>query len=395
MKKLVVIILIVCLLFAGAISYLSWDKNVPVQQPGAEQPVQEGEELKVRSLNAEKLYAAYAPDYVVMTVNGQDILWKDYFYFINANADTVSSYLLNAQAYGVDVDWEDELAEGETYIDYVTDYSDDVIRQMVAIEGFASENGAGISVENQQALDAETESTKLAVCGEGASDEDFDAYLAQQYLSREFYERIGRVNYLYQNSFTAVYGENGAFVSDEDAINYLQTGGYMYVNHILYLTTDMNTGEELDAETVENKLAGAQQMSEYLRTLEVEDKAELAARFAELKAQECEDSGKAAYPNGYVFLPGTMVPEFESASEALGEYEVSEPVKSSYGYHVIIRLPLDPDAVVEYSNEGTPLTGRSLYANQQFGIEMQNYHDSMEIVKSPDFENFSIAAYLE
>jgi len=393
MKKLIAAVLIVCLLFAGFISYLNWEKKSPaVDQP---QDIQESAEPQIRTLNVERLYASHQPDEVVMTINGKDVTWKEYFYFVNANANTVSSYLSSMQAYGLAADWEDELSEGETYLDYVTNYTEDVIRQMITIESIAEENGASITVEDQQAMDAEAESTKVAVCGEGATDEDFDAFLAQQYMDRAFYDRIGRVNYLYQNGFTAIYGENGALVSDEDALSYLEGMGYMSVNHILYLTTDMSTGEELDAATVEDKLAGAQQMSEYLKTLEVESQEELVARFVELKAQECEDTGKTAYPNGYVFLPGTMVAEFEEASKALAEYEVSEPVQSSYGYHVIIRLPLDPDAVIEYSSEGTALTARSMYANEQYGILLQQYHDAQVVEYAPGFENLSIADFLE
>jgi len=393
MKKLIAAVLIVCLLFAGFISYLNWEKKSPaVDQP---QDIQESAEPQIRTLNVERLYASHQPDEVVMTINGKDVTWKEYFYFVNANANTVSSYLSSMQAYGLAADWEDELSEGETYLDYVTNYTEDAIRQMITIESIAEENGASITVEDQQAMDAEAESTKVAVCGEGATDEDFDAFLAQQYMDRAFYDRIGRVNYLYQNGFTAIYGENGALVSDEDALSYLEGMGYMSVNHILYLTTDMSTGEELDAATVEDKLAGAQQMSEYLKTLEVESQEELVARFVELKAQECEDTGKTAYPNGYVFLPGTMVAEFEEASKALAEYEVSEPVQSSYGYHVIIRLPLDPDAVIEYSSEGTALTARSMYANEQYGILLQQYHDAQVVEYAPGFENLSIADFLE
>lgn len=393
MKKLVILLIVVLLLFAGFVSWQTVDFS---KFAAKDEELQQAEpEVGIRSLNAEKLYAAYDPEQLVMTVNGQDVLWKDFFYFLNNNASSVSNYFASMQAYGMAADWEDELEAGETYQDYVFNYAKEIIHQLIAIEGFAEQNGAGISVENQQAIDAENESLKTAAAGEGATDEDFDKYLAKMYMNRELFDRMAKVNYLHQNGFTAVFGENGAFVTDEDAIAYLEDNGYMSVNHILYLTTDMSTGAELDAAALEDKQAAAQQMSEYLRTLEVEDKAELVARFEELKAEQCEDSGKSAYPSGYVFTPGTMVAEFEDAAKALAEYEVSEPVKSSYGYHVLIRLPLDPDAVVEYSNEGTPLTARALFANEQYAKALQEYHDSMEIKMAPEFENFSIADYLE
>ncbi len=35
-----------------------------------------------------------------------------------------------------------------------------------------------------------------------------------------------------------------------------------------------------------------------------------------------------------------MVEEFENGVLSLADYEVSEPIESSYGYHITLRLPL-------------------------------------------------------
>ena len=63
------------------------------------------------------------------------------------------------------------------------------------------------------------------------------------------------------------------------------------------------------------------------------------------------DPGMAANPNGYLFTAGEMVEPFEAGTRALaiGEYS-SEPVQSSFGYHVILRLdPVDhPDLAEQY-----------------------------------------------
>ncbi|MBR3867666.1 MAG: peptidylprolyl isomerase, partial [Butyricicoccus sp.] len=53
-----------------------------------------------------------------------------------------------------------------------------------------------------------------------------------------------------------------------------------------------------------------------------------------------EDPGMEANPEGYVFTEGTMVTEFYEGTLALEDDAVSEPIESSYGWHIIKRLPL-------------------------------------------------------
>lgn len=53
-----------------------------------------------------------------------------------------------------------------------------------------------------------------------------------------------------------------------------------------------------------------------------------------------EDPGMEANPGGYLFGPGDMVPEFEEGTKALQPGQIGQPVQSSYGWHIILRLPL-------------------------------------------------------
>ncbi len=60
-----------------------------------------------------------------------------------------------------------------------------------------------------------------------------------------------------------------------------------------------------------------------------------------------------------------MVPEFENAVKALEAYEVSEPVQSDYGYHIILRLPDNPDSVIDYTSQNTPMTARKILGERR------------------------------
>lgn len=70
------------------------------------------------------------------------------------------------------------------------------------------------------------------------------------------------------------------------------------------------------------------------------EKAALGADFDVLVAEYGQDTGMLTNPEGYVFTKGEMVAEFEEAAFAASEGEITKPVKTEFGYHIIKRLPL-------------------------------------------------------
>ena len=73
--------------------------------------------------------------------------------------------------------------------------------------------------------------------------------------------------------------------------------------------------------------------------IEILDKIKNGEKFGKMARQFSTDSGSAKRDGslGY-FGRGKMVKEFENVAFALQTGEVSEPIKTQYGYHIIKRL---------------------------------------------------------
>ncbi len=346
-------------------------------------------------IDYDALFKSHDTDEVVMTVDGREVSWNEYFYWIRYYAEYIQYYIDMYKYYGMDYKWTDPADEEGTMTlaDSVRQDAGNHMSMICAIEKYAEDNNIELSKEAKQALEDDLKAQIAEYCGEGATEEDFDKLLREaDYLSLDIYKRYNNANYLYQEIFKKIYGEKGEKVSDKDAIKYLEENGYMRANHILFATVDLSTGEALDEATVAEKLALAEKTAAELKKIKKNDK--LLKKFAELKTKYDEDTGKYQYPDGYVFTSGKMVQEFEDGYKALKDYEVSDPILSTYGYHVILRLPNDPDAVIEYSDEGTALNARMEYANTAYSELMQKNMDSSEIILADSIIGLSIADYL-
>ena len=411
MKVLIAVLAVACVLLIGVVYLTSQNKTAAEAAAPIDTTVTESadsaenteeaaaepsaEPIIIQTLDREKLFATHEADEVIATVGGMDLLWEEYFYFLSNEAYSVENYIATMAMYGGSITWSDPWGDSEnpdeTFADYVLSSTGDYVRLMAAITELAEENDAGLSDEDLSAVADTMAQTFADALGEDATEEEIDSYLKDRYMTRAIMERLVSMDYLYNNTYRALYGENAEKVSEEDALKYMFENGYMSANHILFMTVDPATGEALSEEAVAEKLEKAQAIADELRA--IEDSDELLARFAELKDELDEDSGKTAYPNGYTFTPGVMVSEFEDATKALGDYEVSEPVQSSYGYHVILRLPLEADAELMSANGGAA-TARGLFATKDFSEKLYDRMDNLSVDFVEGFEKPDLLAYL-
>jgi parvulin-like peptidyl-prolyl isomerase len=114
---------------------------------------------------------------------------------------------------------------------------------------------------------------------------------------------------------------------------------------------------------------------------QLKDGGDAPVLFDRLMAEESADPGSAAYPNGYLFRPGEMVEPFETGTKELEMGEISDPVESSFGYHIILRLdPMDDpeelDAMMEEERKDAAMNEKlNLWMTEAVVEETQEYKD--------------------
>jgi len=178
------------------------------------------------------------------------------------------------------------------------------------------------------------------------------AYL--DWIGRYGFNETGYQNFMYTSQCYAMlndylFGKNGMQAPTDDELLAQFRDNYIMAKHILISTTDPSTGEQ--KRTNEEAREEAQAILERIQSGE---------DFDELMSQFSEDPGASTRPEGYIFTEGDMLEPFYEGAKALAEDEVSEPIQSDVGYHIIKRVPLDETQIEDYRAEISEKLGKNM-----------------------------------
>lgn len=201
--------------------------------------------------------------------------------------------------------------------------SEQILQDYVLMD-LAEENSvtAGVSFENEYR--AFLDEAAAAYGGE----ETFNAILEQNGYSSEMYHYIQMINYIYSELLEKCVE---APAEDEVQTYYNDNLDTMFVfdglraKHIL-ITPEADDEGNISDENWDKALKTAEEV--YKLAKDGED-------FDGLIAEYNTDPGMESNPDGYTFKRGQMVSEFEDACYSMEEGDISEPVKTDYGYHII------------------------------------------------------------
>lgn len=299
----------------------------------------------------------------VMTINGTDVPASAYFYWLSYYASYLEYYYQSSG--GEDFSLSDQYDEDTTYADYVQEQTENTLISSVVATQKAQEEKVELSEDAQTSLDNMEEN----------ADPNTLLYYATDLDGLKF----TFTNYSYSDALqTALFEKGGKYYANKETLQDYYDDNVFGAKHILIQTSGMSDEEKAEAKKT---------IQGYLDKILASD--DQASTFDQYMNEHSEDSGLAQYPDGYTFMSGDMVSEFEDAVAALKVGEITpEVVESSYGYHIIMRIEPDPE---EIDDE----TLKERYQEDTYSGLLDEWTQSAEISTSDALEKLDTNAFYD
>jgi len=305
---------------------------------------------------------------IIASVDGNGAEAELLTYWVGTYADYIENM------FGMDLaeSWDMQLDEDTTVEQLVREEAMNAVKQQLVLENLAARYGIGLSAEDAAALEQRRAQNIETLGGE----EEYRARIYELGVSETGFNRLLRTDLLFEGLYKSYSTPGSPLYADDDVLHaYAAGAGWITADHILIPTIDLTTRESLDAETVAQNRALAEELLWRLR-----ESSDPVALFGELADEYSQDTGRLAYPDGYTFTYGSMVDEFDAAARALKENEYSDIVESPYGYHIILRRPLNVAEAVE--------AVRSEY----FDVFFRGEYERAELTETPAAARYDIPA---
>lgn len=341
-----------------------------------------GDDLAFRCAGVKK-------DFPLLTVDGERVEAEEYLFWL-------TNSIMTAESYGV-------LTGEEAWTSIAGDIKADALEVAIlyqVIENKAAQLGITFDEEMKAQFDADF----TAAVEEQGGREAYQTYLDGMCISWEGFEKINRVYYLNQAILEKLTesGELAVTQADYDAFvsDYVEENDLYAAKHIL-ISTQRRLEDGSTEQYSDEERAKAYQLALNLREQLLDDK-DSEETFDRLMKEFSEDGrdaeGNLYAPDGYTFVyPAdkvtnynqmAMVREFEEASLALEVGQVSGVVQTDYGYHIILRIPLDTTELETYARQ---------YITESYKLNqlIQQWMDEAETVTDPAYDTIDPKDFYE
>ena len=325
--------------------------------------------------------AGIARDTPLLTVDGAEVPAEELLYWLSSYADQYAAWGMT--------DLTMDMGDGQTLGQYYLDSAVETATLYQLMENKAEELKLGWSEENQTSYDEQVQTMKTSLAQQAGLDietqsdkvdTEYVRLISYMGLSQEGFFHINQASFLYNNLMEGLYGTEGTDAPDADKLN---EAGVFHAKHILIKAEPVT---DADGNVTDDGMAAAQAQAQalYDQLLAAEDPMTL---FDQLMTENTDDVDSSGNVNGgtegYTFGPGEMVDEFYEGTKTLAEGEISQPIQSQYGYHIILRLSADNEA------------GYDKYAQVKMQDQIDQWMDEAQVERSETLESLDLQAFYD
>ncbi len=255
---------------------------------------------------------------------------------------------------------------------FVKEYVADTIVREMAMIGMLADVGITLSEEDEATLQASLDSF---VTQNGGLD-TVESMLEQSFTTLHYYENQFLLQLVTEYIYEYYFGEAGVQKATEDDLRAIAEESYVQVKHILVDETSLENATDEEGEPYETLEDLADDISE--RAKDGED-------FDALTEEFNIDPGVASSPDGYFFTYGAMVTEFETAAFDMEVGDISAPVQTDYGYHILYKVPMTDDSIAANIS-----TLESDWASVKLGELIEAKVASYTVTYTPQYDNLTL-----
>lgn len=284
--------------------------------------------------------AGVSMDSTLLKVNGVDVTAEEYLFYLGRSISTAKSngYLSD------DAAWEETIADTPT-AEYLKNDALNTVKLNVYLRQKAQELGVGISDEDREEIDSQLAQTTDILSTQGMT---LQQALDGMCVTESTFRSLNEMMYL-SEALVGKMSEPGGELeaTDEKVRAFVEEQGIYACKHILLSTKHEDKTDYSEAEKAVVK-AEADALVAEIRA--ADDPLALFDQKMNERSDDLDQAGNLNGADGYTAVPGQMVAEFEQAAKALNVGQISDPVESEFGYHIILRQ----DAVNETSKRAYP-----------------------------------------
>jgi len=323
-------------------------------------------------IDFESAVNAFPLETVMIKSGDLTITWAElYFFLFNAISETTY--------YFGNFNWSDQFIYEGTFADHVLEGTLEASLDILAYNYGINSSGITLSADLLKAFNDEQDEILELNGGREAVEEIL--FNNAGFINYDLYVEFNKLRLLVDMLVNHIYGEAAENLPDEKVAAFAEVNDFLMAMHILTSKTgefDDPLGEAEKILSILNEQSGSDDFTQF---------------FHELMHEVSEDTGGLmSYPDGYLFVKEDMVSEFSLATIGLEIGQLSGIVETDYGYHIILRIPIDYDIVPSgFSRQGMMITLRQLAAHDDFEGQKAQWLDLLDVEFTPEFNSIDLS----